>query len=323
MVMKQPRTTLYGLVFAIAGWGGALVAHAVTTTDFSRYQVVLDRKPFGEVAPIAVTGAIDLAVAESFTKDYEMKAIIDNGDKIQVCVLDKKTSKHIYLDIGQEISGMQLVSVNYDKEEAVLKMGIETTVIKLHPDKDKDKDAAPAAMAAPAMAGALGVPSFGMPRKNLVAENAAPPFSLNDQGSGNRKPFFSDMKRRGASPFQRMGTNVPFQAKSLESFFKPNTNMTTPFVSPFRPQGSPFKPVSTPGAAGQENPNPTFPFAPVNPSVQDGGAAAVGQPVAQPAGLNPQMQTIPNQGYLQTPLQPAMMPFTVPVEDDETGESEE
>ncbi|MCX6992404.1 MAG: hypothetical protein NT011_04590 [Kiritimatiellaeota bacterium] len=314
--MKQPSATLYCLGFAIAGWGAALVAPAVTTADFSRYQVVLDRKPFGEVAPIAVPGAADLAAAESFAKDYEMKAIIDDGDKLQVCVLDKKTNKHLYLDIGQEISGMQLVSVNYDKEEAVLKMGIETTIIKLHPDK-KDKDAAPA------MAGALGVPAFGMPRKNLAAENATSPFGSNDQGSGSRKPFFSDMKRRGTSPFQRMGTNVPGQAKSLESFFKPNTNMTTPFVSPFRQPASPFKPASTPGTAGQENPNPMFPFAPVNQSVQDGGAAAAGQSVAQPAGLNPQMQTSPNEGYSQTPVQPAVMPFTVPVEDDGTGESEE
>lgn len=314
--MKQPRTAFYCLGIAVAGWGAALAAHAVTTTDFSRYQVVLDRKPFGEVAPMAVSGAVDLATAESFTKDYEMKAIIDDGDKIQVCVLDKKTNKHLYLDIGQEISGMQLVSVNYDKEEAVLKMGNETTVIKLHPDKDKDKGAAPA------MAGAPGTPAFGMPRKNLAAENAALPFGLNDQG-GNRKPFFSDMKKRGASPFQRMGTNSPLQAKGLESFFKPNTNTTTPFASPFRPQTASFKPGSTPGAAGQENSNPTFPFASVNQPAQDGGSAVIGQPVAQPAGLAPQMQTSPDQGYLQTPLQPTMMPFTVPVADDGTGEIEE
>jgi len=118
------------------GVGACLGGAAVTTTDFSRYQAVIDRKPFGEIAPIVVPGAADLAVVESFIKDYEMKAIIDDGDKIQVCVLDKKTNKHIYLGIGQEISGMQLVSVNYDKEEAVLKMGVGTTVIKLHPDKD-------------------------------------------------------------------------------------------------------------------------------------------------------------------------------------------
>ena len=291
--MKSKQTMCGCVVIAIAGWGAALVAPAVTTTDFSRYQAVIDRKPFGEIAPIVVPGAADLAVVESFVKDYEMKAIIDDGDKIQVCVLNKKTKKHIYLDIGQEISGMQLVSVNYDKEEAVLKMGIETTVVKLHPDKNKG--------AAPALA---GVPSFGMPRKNLVAENAATPFGLNR--SSNRQPFFSDMKRRGTSPFRRMGTNASFQTKSLKSFFKPNTNMTTPFVSPFRPQASPFKPVSMPRAAGQ-----------------DGGDSAPGQPDAQPTGLNPQMQTSPDQGYLQTPIQPAMTPFAIPVEDNGTSENEE
>jgi len=103
-----------------------------------------------------------------------------------------------------------------------------------------------------------------------------------------------------------MSTNTAFQSKSLESFFKPNTNMTTPFVSPFRPQASPFKPVSMPGAAGQ-----------------DGGDSAPGQPDAQPTGLNPQMQTSPDQGYLQTPIQPAMMPLTVPVMDDVSVASEE
>ena len=294
--MRSKQTMCGCVVIAIAGWGAALVVPAVTTTDFSRYQAVIDRKPFGEIAPIVVPGAADLAVVESFVKDYEMKAIIDDGDKIQVCVLNKKTKKHIYLDIGQEISGMQLVSVNYDKEEAVLKMGIETTVVKLHPDKNKG--------AAPALAGVPGVPSFGMPRKNLAAENAATPFDLKSQG--NRQPFFSDMKRRGTSPFRRMGTNASFQTKSLKSFFKPNTNMTTPFVSPFRPQASPFKPVSMPRAAGQ-----------------DGGDSAPGQPDAQPTGLNPQMQTSPDQGYLQTPIEPVMTPFTIPVEDNWPSENEE
>ncbi|MFA5344153.1 MAG: hypothetical protein WC381_09325 [Kiritimatiellia bacterium] len=295
--MKQ-RTTRYGIGLAMIGWCVTLATYAVTTTDFSRYQVVLDRKPFGEVAPIVVAGTTELAVAESFAKDYEMKAIIDDGDKLQVCVLDKKTNKYLYLDIGQDIGGMRLVSVNYDQEEAVLGMGAETTVIKLHPDKDGNKGAAPA------MAGALSAPAFGMPRKSLAVENAVSPFSPNDQGA--RKPFFSDMKRRGVSPFQRMNTNAPFQAKSLESFFKPNTNMTTPFVSPFRPQASPF----LSGAAGQGNPNP---------SVQDGGVSAVGQPAAP----NPPAQSNPEQGYLQTPVQPMTTPFIVPVEDDEIDESDE
>ncbi|MDD5676888.1 MAG: hypothetical protein PHW60_02725 [Kiritimatiellae bacterium] len=310
--MKQPGTIRCCLNAAIVWWGAVMTAQAATTTDFSRYQVILDRKPFGEVAPIVLPGAAGdgQAVGESFAKDYEMKAIIDDGDKIQLGILDKKANKHIYLNIGQEIGGMQLVSVNYDEEEAMLKRGGETAVIKLHPDKN----------AAPAVAGAPGLPTFVMPGKNLAAESAATPFGLIDQSGSSRKPFFSDIKRRGTSPFQRLTTNTAFQSRSLESFFKPNTNMTMPFVSPFRPQPSPFKPVSATGAAGQENPNP---FTPIQAPDQGGGAAAVGQPVAQPAAMSPQMQTSPSQGDQQIPMQPVMMPYTETIVVDESDESEE
>lgn len=299
--MKLKRTTLARAGLMATWWGAALIAQAVSTADFSRYQVVLDRKPFGEVAPINAPAAADLATAESFAKDYEMKAIIDDGDKLQVCVLDKQNKKHIYLDIGREINGLQLISVNYDKEEAVLKIGTDTAIIKLHPDKDK--------VAVPAIARST---PFGAPQPSLSTESATP-FGLNEPDSGKRRPFFSDMKRRGASPFRRMGTNVPFQAKSLESFFKPNTNTTTPFVSPFRPQASPFKPVSTPGAVRTDNSNPVFSFAPANPGAQEAGSA----------GLSPQMPSAPNPGYSQTPPQSSMISFTEPVEYYETGESEE
>ncbi len=300
IIMKFPQNISCCLAIVIAGWGSALTVRAVTTADFSRYQVVLDRKPFGEVAPIVLPGAADLATAESFAKDYEMKAIIDDGEKLRVCILDKKTTKHVYLDIGQEIGGIQLVAVNYDKEEASLKMGDETMVIKLHPDKDN----------AAAPAGALGAPAFGLPRKSMSTEAVASPFGVTDQ-SGNRRPFFSDLRRRGASPFQRMGTNTP---KSLESFFKPNTNMTTPFVSPFRPQASPFKSV----AAGQENPNA---------AAQTVMPAAAGQSLVPPGMLSPQAPVNPNQtdvqAPVQTPMQPVATPFIESIDANEVDESEE
>lgn len=298
--MKRSQTIRYGLRVVIAGWGAILTAQATTTQDFSRYQVILDRSPFGEVAPIVLPGAAGLAIAESFAKDYEMKAIIDNGDNIQVGILDKKTKKHIYLDIGQEIGGMQLVSANYEKEEAVLKMGAETTVIMLHPDKDKSAEAAPALVGAP------GMSPFGMPAKNLATDNAASPFN----NQGGRTSFFSDMKKRGALPFRRMGTNASFQSKGLGSFFKPNTNMATPFVSPFRPQGSPLQP----GSAGQDNPGSILPFASPTTPAQSGGTVAADQPF----NPDPQIQTSPN--YPQVPIQSSM---TVPVMDDEAVESEE
>ncbi|MBI2441832.1 MAG: hypothetical protein HYV35_10730 [Lentisphaerae bacterium] len=277
-----------------------LVAHAVVATNFSYYQEIIDRAPFGEVAPVAETNAAAPVAAESFTKDYELKAIIDDGAQLQVALLNKKTSKHVYLNVGQELEDMQLVSADYDKEEAVLKIGGETLVIKLHPEKDKG-------------AAAAGTPSaslFGMPRKSEGIPEAAGPFGPASPDSA-RKPFFADLKRRGASPFQRLGTNMPFQTKSLESFFKPNTNIPLPFVSPFRPSTEPFKPAAPPGAAWPESPAAGFPFVPVKAPEQSGGAV---QPSAGEA--QPQVPTYP-----QTPYQP--LPFMDPVEEGQWEEYQE
>lgn len=259
-------------------------ALAVVAADFSRFEVILERDPFGEVAPPAVAETAAPAASETFTKDYELKSIIEDGARLRVGILNKKTSKHIYLSIGQELEGLQLAAANYETEEAVLKIGLETITIKLHPDKDTNKTATATA---------------GTPRQPLFGSLGAP-----DGEGGARKPFFADMKRRGASPFQRLGTNAP---KGLESFFKPNTNVPAPFFSPFRPQGSPFKPE---GATWPQTSAPPFPFAPF-------GAPAAGGAVAQPSGAEPQPQA---PVYPPAYYPPPQMPFETPVEDEEIEE---
>lgn len=263
-------------------------ALAVVAADFSRYEGILERNPFGEVAPPAVVAEPGApAASETFAKDYELKSIIEDVNRLRVGILNKKTSKHIYLNIGQELEGLQLVAANYETEEAVLKIGLETITIKLHPDKDTNKTVTAAA---------------STPRQPLFGNLAAP-----DDPGGARKPFFADMKRRGASPFQRLGTNAP---KGLESFFKPNTNVPAPFFSPFRPQGSPFKPEVSPGATWPQTSAPPFPFAPF-------GAPAAGGAVAQPSGAEPQP---PTPAYPPAYYPPPQMPFEMPVEGEEIEE---
>lgn len=286
---------------AAMGLGCILAAQGAVTTEFNRYQVILDRNPFGEVAPLAVTGTTSsLTISETFTKDYEMKAIIDDGEKLQVGVLNKKTNKHIYVNVGQELDGLQLVSVNYEKEEAVMKMGAETAIIKLHPDKN----------ATAALTGGAAPASLSESRRRRFTEGASP------FGTGapetTRRPFFTDLKRRGASPFQRMGTNSPFQAKGLESFFKPGTNTAAPFASPFRPQSSPFRPVSAAGSGGgQENTAPALPFTPVKAPDQDAGIITTGEDQPATAG-----------GDGQTASPPAL-PFPIPPAGDGADGNEE
>jgi hypothetical protein len=239
-------------------YSGAGPAYSVITShEFSRYQVILDKKPFGEITPVEPVQP-QVALGDVIAKDIEMKSIIDEGTSIRVGWLDKKTNKTFSLTVGETYEGLQLVSVNYDDESAVVKKGSETAVIRLHPDKDKDKAA---------------VPGEIPPVPAAMAPDAAPaasPFSAAPTPPKSRRPFFSDLRTRRASPFRPVGTNtLPFQAKPLDSFFKVSTSSFPKAQSPF----GPFQPV--PGSARGANPfqamppggtNAVNPFAPAMPA---------------------------------------------------------
>lgn len=248
--MRRIKVICAGILTAFILCGGETALSVVPGHDFLRYQIILDKKPFGEITPSEASQP-QAPLGDVFSKEFEMKAIVDDGTGVRVGLLDKKTNKSFFLGVGESGEGLQLVSVDYDKEEAVVKKDGETAVVKLRPDKDKGKDMAAALPAA--------VPA-GM--NELPFQPPVP------SASAARRPFFSDLKRRRASPFQPAGTNLlPFQAKSAESFFKVSTGAFPQAQSPFSafqvPQGG-----AAPGVFQQITPgvsNAPSPFAPINP----------------------------------------------------------
>lgn len=258
---------------------------AITSHDFSRYQVILDKKPFGEITP-SEDAKLPAALGEVVSKEFEMKAIVDDGSGVRIGLLNKKTNKNFFLGVGETQEGLQLVSVDYDNEEAVVKKEGETAVVKLRPDKAKDLAAAPTAVPA-----GLREAPFQVP--------AAPSLPA------TRKPFFSDLKTRRASPFQPMGTNtLPFQAKPLDSFFKVSTGAFPQAQSPFGPfqvpQGSATP--ANPGGFQQfisttsNVPNPFAPISPPNPNIRtDSKGATIDQLLQGQSGGEGQAQPAANQ----------------------------
>ena len=235
--------------FILCGPGNAFAVAA--EYKFSRYQIILDKKPFGEVAPSEVS-LKQPELGDVIAKSLEMKSIIDDGSGIRIGLLDKKVNKNISLGIGEDYDGLELVSVNYDDEEAVLKKGFETAVLKLRPSKDKNN----AAAASVGTAGRQLNPFAAAIRKS----------------AGARKPFFTDLKKRRRSPFQPIGTNkLPFQAKPLDSFFKVSTGAFPKAQSPFgpfqAPQGSSSPGGLQPGlTTGSNAPGQFVPINPPDPS---------------------------------------------------------
>jgi len=277
------------LVTAGVCFNPGLAGAAVAGHDFSRYQLILDKKPFGEVAP-SESAPAQAALGDIITKEIEMKSIVDDGTGIRIGLLDKKTNKNVSLGVGENYDGLQVVSVNYDNEEAVLKKGSETAVVKLHPDKDKDKDKP-----------GLLVPGAAPAGMANAASPAPNPFAaLQDSSLPARKPFFTDLKKRRLTPFQPLGTNMlPFQAKPLDSFFKVSTGAFPQAQSPFgafqAPQGSAppggFQQLMTPGSNA---PNPFLSMP--NPNANaDGKGATINQLMQGQSDGQGQLQPAVNQ----------------------------
>lgn len=113
----------------------AVAGHAQQT--FARYQVILDRMPFGKEPPPAPRPVPPpIPISQSFASKLRLCSIVEvDGGGIQVGLIynepPKYTNKSFYLAVGEQEYGIELVSADYTEEEAVLRKGSEMVIITL------------------------------------------------------------------------------------------------------------------------------------------------------------------------------------------------
>ena len=131
---------------------GVSVASGVTD-DFSRYNVILERLPFGE-PEAAPGGAGQAAAAEavSFAKDLKM---CDGAIAVGFVNIATNPPKAYYLHVGDPAEdGVEVVKADYQAQRALLRKGAEEKWISMNPEGV----GAPAGGTAPAVPGVAGVP---------------------------------------------------------------------------------------------------------------------------------------------------------------------
>ena len=111
-------------------WTAAILPGLADTPDFSKYQVILDRKPFGVAPPPEETAPV-ITAENSFAKTIRMCALLEDDNGIRIGLIDQSNNKNFFLSIGQTEEGVELVSASYEDEEAVIRRGAEMAVIKL------------------------------------------------------------------------------------------------------------------------------------------------------------------------------------------------
>ncbi len=120
------RNLLYIVVGCLLA---AVIPIEAALGDFSRYEVILARRPFGE-APAELDADIAASVqpvGPSFADRLQMCAITAVGDSLRVGFIDSssKPPKSYYLFVGESEDGITVVSADYEAETALLRKGAE------------------------------------------------------------------------------------------------------------------------------------------------------------------------------------------------------
>ena len=124
--MKRTAVMINGFLFS-----AAVAGLATPSPDFQAYQAIIDRKPFGNPPAVEVP-PVTISPSESFARSIRLCGLVEvDGGGIKVGLIDTQSNKNFFLGVGDIEEGIELVSADYDGEEAVLRKGPEMAVIKL------------------------------------------------------------------------------------------------------------------------------------------------------------------------------------------------
>lgn len=179
---------------------------AIGTTDIGRYLEIVNRKPFGELAPAEDTASEPVATPrEPFATHLELRAIIDDGITMRAGFFDTREQKSFSLMLGETVDGIELVSVDYDNEEALLRQGTETSLIRIRPDS-----------------------AAGQAARAEADDRAA-------HALARRRPFFTQREGSEPSGIKPVEPITPFRGKTIEDFLREHPEAALQRPSPLRP----------------------------------------------------------------------------------------
>lgn len=133
MVYSMMRRMKRGVgVLAVSAVCAATALAVTTPPPFERYQVILNRKPFGAAPPPPPMEKPPPPKADSFAKSLRLSMIIETDDgSMRVGFVDNRSGRSYMLRAGDAEDGIELISASFEEEEAILRNGDEMALLKL------------------------------------------------------------------------------------------------------------------------------------------------------------------------------------------------
>lgn len=130
MVLAYMRngSTLVAMAFLAASAATAMA----DVPSFDRYQVILNRKPFGDPPPPQAMAKPPPPRPDSFAKSLRLSMIVETDDgEMRIGFVDNRTSRSYSLVAGEAEDGIEMISASFEEEEAIIRNGEEMALLKL------------------------------------------------------------------------------------------------------------------------------------------------------------------------------------------------
>ena len=124
------KSAFFSFITVLALAGGALRGQAQTPTqsvEFARYQVIIDRSPFGTVA---AEGAAAGAAPASFTLKYQLVGLVNSNcpeQTLLAIVFDKEANRSYFKAEGEMLDDVKIVKIERTPPKLTLQHGLETS----------------------------------------------------------------------------------------------------------------------------------------------------------------------------------------------------
>lgn len=128
--LRVSRGPACQMILPLMIWS-CLSASVPATYDMSRYQVIMERSPFGKEPPVEESSAPAKSAGE-FAKQYRLCMLYQDAEgQLKAGLVSKTNNKNTFLRVGESKNGLSLVEVRLEEGVAILQQGGETALLML------------------------------------------------------------------------------------------------------------------------------------------------------------------------------------------------
>ncbi len=123
---------------------GSVADASSRAVEFEPYQIILDREPFGALPPPPPDPPSDpdpeppprpIRPEESFARNLRLTFIVrEESGAIRIGIVNERDKKNYFMQRGDIEDGIELISVDYDKERALLRYEDEEAWLSMRGD---------------------------------------------------------------------------------------------------------------------------------------------------------------------------------------------